>query len=223
MTKSVQSHEVSVSISDRRRLFEVVAVILTGLGKFVFIDVLNWKLPFIITVILGWSIYILSRKKKISGIFNYWGLTTNNFKTTALKVLSFGALAIILFFIIGYFQGTINLSWHILPILIVYPIWGTIQQLLMIGLIAGNLQDLKSRKINRKLIVISTAVLFAAVHYPNYWLIAGTFLLALFYSHVYLKVRNLYVLGLFHGWLGAFFYYTVVDRDPFMEVFGVLK
>ena len=47
----------------------------------------------------------------------------------------------------------------------------------------------------------------------------GTFVLALLYSAVYLRERNLYALGLFHGWLGALFYYTVVGRDPFMEVF----
>ena len=48
----------------------------------------------------------------------------------------------------------------------------------------------------------------------------GTFILALLYTIVYLRERNLFALGLFHGWLGALFYYTVVGRDPFMEVFG---
>ncbi len=37
-----------------------------------------------------------------------------------------------------------------------------------------------------------------------------------------LRIRNVYVLGILHGWLGALFYYTVVDRDPFIEVFGKL-
>lgn len=48
----------------------------------------------------------------------------------------------------------------------------------------------------------------------------GTFLLALFYGYVYLRVRNVFMLGLFHGWLGGLFFYTVVGRDPFLEVFG---
>ena len=47
----------------------------------------------------------------------------------------------------------------------------------------------------------------------------GTFILALLYTTVYLRERNLFALGLFHGWLGALFYYTVVGRDPYMEVF----
>ena len=48
----------------------------------------------------------------------------------------------------------------------------------------------------------------------------GTFLLALFYGMVYLKTRNVWVMGILHGWLGALFFYTVVGRDPFAEVFG---
>jgi uncharacterized protein len=41
-----------------------------------------------------------------------------------------------------------------------------------------------------------------------------------FYHAIQLKERNIYVLGLFHGWLGGFFYYMVLGRDPFLEVFG---
>ncbi|HEU5148393.1 MAG TPA: hypothetical protein VFT90_16820 [Chryseosolibacter sp.] len=59
-----------------------------------------------------------------------------------------------------------------------------------------------------------------ALHYPFYWLMIGTFLLALFYGYVFLRLRNVYVMGILHGWLGAVFFYTVVGRDPFAEVFG---
>ena len=48
---------------------------------------------------------------------------------------------------------------------------------------------------------------------------AGTFILALFYGYVYLKIKNIYALGIVHGWLGALFYYTVVNQDPFADVF----
>jgi hypothetical protein len=39
---------------------------------------------------------------------------------------------------------------------------------------------------------------------------------------VILRIRNVFVLGIFHGWLGALFFYTVAGRDPFLEVFGKL-
>ena len=87
---------------------------------------------------------------------------------------------------------------------------------------AGNLQDFENQKISKPIIIFLTAMLFGVVHYPYYWLMLGTFVLALFYGFIYLKERNVYVMGLFHGWLGGLFFYTVVNRDPFTEVFGKL-
>jgi uncharacterized protein len=40
-------------------------------------------------------------------------------------VLPFGIVAIAIFFIVGFYLNTINFSWHVIPILILYPIWGT--------------------------------------------------------------------------------------------------
>ena len=84
------------------------------------------------------------------------------------------------------------------------------------------MQDLKGQPLPRAIIILLAALLFSLVHYPFTWLMIGTFGLALLYGWIYLKERNLYVLGLFHGWLGGLFYYTVVDRDPFLEMFGKL-
>jgi uncharacterized protein len=221
--KAETQQEQVILISNKRRLIEIIAVFTTGIGKFIFMDALKWKLPFIVTAILGWLIYIIYRSYKVKGILSYWGFRKDNLKRVMLKVMPFGLVSLITFFLVGYWQGTINLTWHIIPILIIYPVWGSIQQFLMIGLVAGNFQDLTGFSVSRVAIIISTAILFSAVHYPNYWLILGTFVLAMFYTYIYLKDRNIYVLGLFHGWLGGLFFYTVVNRDPFLEVFGKLK
>jgi membrane protease YdiL (CAAX protease family) len=148
------------------------------------------------------------------------GFRTDNFKTVAKKVLPFGILAIVAFIGIGLYQNSLNITWHILPILVLYPLWGTIQQFLLIALTAGNLHDMQGQKLNKAMIILLSALLFAVVHYPSPWLMAGTFILALFYGWLYLSEKNIYVLGIFHGWLGAIFYYTVVGRDPFLEMFG---
>src|SRR5690606_33338082 len=124
-------------------------------------------------------------------------------------VLPFGLAAVVIFFCLGFYLGTINLTWHIIPILIIYPIWGTIQQYLVIALVAGNLKDQHSNKFSDAIIIVTTALLFGFLHYPFYWLVLGTFVLALFYGYVYLRERNVYVMGIFHGWLGALFFYTV--------------
>ncbi len=208
--------------SNVNRKYEIIAVLATAAGKFIFMDFLQWKLVFIIISTLGWAYYVYIRNKKEPGILVHWGFRLDNVNKVLRMVLPFGILAVITFFVTGYFLGTINLNWHIIPILIFYPIWGVIQQFLVIGLMAGNLQDVQNQKLSKPAIITLTALLFGLVHYPYYWLMIGTFVLALFYGFIYLKERNVYVMGLFHGWLGGLFFYTVVNRDPFAEVFGKL-
>jgi hypothetical protein len=211
-----------ISISDRTRVFEISAVILTAVGKFVFMDYLHWWFPFILAAIIFWACYIIYRSKRKPGITTYWGFRTDNFRKTIKIVLPFAIIALAGCICIGIFQDSLNITWHIIPLLILYPIWGTIQQFLVIGLTAGNLHDLKSPKIPKVLVIILASLLFGLIHYPFVWLIVGSFALAIFYGFIYLKQRNLYALGIFHGWLGAIFFYTVVNRDPFMEIFGRL-
>jgi uncharacterized protein len=206
-------------ISDRRRFLESLFVLVTAAGKFVFMDLLQWRVLFIICTIVGWIFYIYLRWKSNPALLSYWGFRTDNLRTTLFRLMPLAVLALISFLIIGYTRETIQVTWHIIPILIIYPIWGTIQQFLCVGLVTGNLQDM-SRPVPKILNVLITALLFSTLHYPNLWLMAGTFVLAIIYSIVYLRERNLLALGLFHGWLGAIFYYSVVGRDPFSEVFG---
>ena len=203
--------ERELQITDRRRYFEMGAVVLTALGKFVFMDLLNWRFAFVAVAVLGWTIYVIYRKKQQPTLPNYWGFRKDTFWHAIRLMMPFGLLSVVAFCAIGWYQDSINLIWHILPILISYPIWGTIQQFLIIALVAGNLHDMKSLHAPKFVIILVTALLFSLVHFPSYWLMLGTFLLALFYGYIYLKVKNLYALGLFHGWLGALFYYTVVN------------
>jgi membrane protease YdiL (CAAX protease family) len=205
--------------SDKVRLLEILAVVLTGVGKFIFMDYLNWRLPFVIVAILFWSLYVRHRYKKDRQVLKDWGFRKDNFKSVLKLVLPFAFVSIVAFIGIGFIQGTLNPTWHIIPLLITYPIWGTVQQFLTIGLVAGNLSTLKSIQLKKGIVILITATLFSLVHYPSVWLLIGTFILALFYGYIYLKSKNLYVLGLFHGWLGALFYYTVINQNPFEDVF----
>lgn len=89
----------------------------------------------------------------------------------------------------------------------------------MVGLVAGNLHDYEGRRLHPAAVTASTAVLFSAVHWPARLLVAGTFVLALVYVTAYLRRRNLWALGLYHGWIGGCFYFFVLGRDPWQEVF----
>jgi len=212
----------SLTISNRTRIFEISAVIFTAVGKFIFMDYLHWKLAFIAVIISFWTGYVYNRYKAIPDIISYWGFRTDNFKTVVLTVLPFGFSTFLICIGIGLYSGSINITWHIIPSFMLYPIWGTIQQFLLIALIAGNLQDFRGLKLNKGVIILITAILFGLIHYPYTWLMIGTFILAIFYGFIYLKSRNIFALGVFHGWLGAIFFYTIIGRDPFVEIFGKL-
>lgn len=198
----------------------MAAVVLTAAGKFFFMDYLGWRLPFIAIAILCWTGYIVYQSRMAPGVFHYWGFRTGNFTGVMRKVLPLGLIAVAAFIVIGLYRSTIHITWHIIPILILYPVWGTIQQFLLIALTAGNLDDYTRPRPRKGIIVLLSAILFAAVHFPYLWLMIATFILSIFYCLIYLSERNLYVLGLFHGWLGAVFYYAVLERDPFVETFG---
>lgn len=203
-----------------RQKFEILAVIATALGKFLFYDILDQRLIFILIMFAFWGVYMYRRIRKSSKILQDWGFRSDNFHMVFKKVLPFGIVAILACFTIGYLQGTLNPHWHALPILLVYPLFGVLQQFLLMSLVAGNMQ--LQQNFSNTTIIITTSVLFGLLHYPYGWLMFGTFALSLFYTFIFLRQRNLYVLGIFHGWLGAIFYYTVVDKDPFLEVFGPL-
>ncbi|MEM7163382.1 MAG: CPBP family intramembrane glutamic endopeptidase [Bacteroidota bacterium] len=204
------------------RRTEIAAVLFTAIGKFLFMDYLNMKLPFIVFCISFWTIYILRRLKRENGILKHWGFQKANFKQSLKLVLPFALSAVALCFGIGFWNDSINLQWHMLILFALYPIWGTFQHFLCIALFSANIRDMKEKTLKRGFIYLLSAGLFGLIHFPDQWLMLGTFFLALFYNYIYFKERNLYILGIFHGVLGALFYYTVVGRDPFMEVFGNL-
>ncbi len=207
---------------NNQRLFEIIAVLMTGAGKFIFMDWLNWRAFYVIGACLFWIGYVIYKYQKDNNILAYWGFTKTNFKETFLFLLPLGILSVLLFFVLGNQFGTIIINKNIIPILILYPIWGVIQQFIVVALVAGNLRDMENSKIPKTAIIFLTAIVFAVVHFPFLTLVGGTFLLALVYTTIYLKKKNLYALGIYHGWLGAFYFYTIVGRDPWAEVFGVL-
>lgn len=211
-----------MKINSKRRTLEIIAVILTGVGKFIFMDILSLKLSYISVAILFWASYIFYRRKHQPEIIEYWGLNTKQFKQTFIQLLPFAIVLTLGFIYIGNLQGTSLLSIHILPILILYPIWGIIQQFIMIGILAKNLKDIDSFKLPIPVVIGITAIVFSIVHYPFNYLIVSTFFMAIVYTYLYFKGKNLIVLGIYHGWLGAFFFYTLLSRDPYIEVFNIL-
>ena len=55
------------------------------------------------------------------------------------------------------------------------------------------------------------AIAFSAIHTPNWFLIVVTLFAGFACAKLYLKFRNLYVLGLAHGVIGFLLYLCVPD------------
>ena len=105
-------------------------------------------------------------------------------------------------------------------LLLLYPLWGTIQQFLELGVVVGNLEKVGGLGSNTPLLIQTGAFLFGAVHVPDLMLTAGTTVLAFVYVPLFLRHRNVWPLGIVHGWLGALFYLWALNHDPWLRTFG---
>ena len=203
---------------NNNRIFEIVAVLMTAIGKLIMVNVLELKLTFILLAAISWLTYIAWSIYKDRGILNHWGFGKENLNKSFNYLWPIGLSLSVLFVLYGFFQGVDLFNWHIIPVVILYPIWGTLQQFLVLSLVAGNIDDTKM--LNRKWNVLLTSLLFGLIHLPDSLLVMATTALAVVYTILFLRWRNLWVLGLFHGILGGLFYFFVLNRDPWIEVFG---
>lgn len=200
-----------------REKIEIITVVITGMLKFLLVDFLNAKFWFILLAGIFWFIYILSRIKTDKSVLAYWGFQSSGF-WKSVSIISVPAIIItILSVVYGSVNSHLVFNWHIIPIMILYPLWGTIQQFLILSLFGGNLGAMKKPELNSSLVVFLTSILFGIVHYPSVPLIFATFSLAIFYMLLFLRYKNIWALGLFHGWLACIFYFFALGRDPWLE------
>lgn len=188
--------------------------------KFLVIDILDAKFWFIFFAGSFWIAYFSWRIYNKRSVIEEWGLGLTGLKRT-LMVLSIPTLVVLVGSIwYGLGKGTLIFNWHIIPVMILYPLWGTLQQLLIISLFAANIYNMENLKLNKGVLIGITATLFSLVHYPSIPLMGATFLLAIGYCFIFFRYRNIIALGIFHGWLACIFYFFVLGRDPWFEFIG---
>jgi hypothetical protein len=93
----------------------------------------------------------------------------------------------------------------------VYPLWGIAQQFALQALITRNLRPLLGPVALRVAVV---AAMFALAHFPNYPLMFLSGLGGLGFTWIYERHRNLWAVGIAHGWLGAVAYYCALGQNP---------
>ena len=201
----------------RRAALEMGAVALTGAGHLAFstMDASNVYIPM---VVAGWGGYVYHRARTDSDFLARAGFTRAGLGGAFRDASFIAAGSLALMAGIGAAQGAQMLDRDMIPLLLLYPGWGLVQQFLVQGLVAANLADTPGWTGSPYFVTPVTAVVFGSVHFPSVRLAAGTFGLGLAFTPIYLKHRNLWPLGLYHGWLGVFYYFWVLERNPWQSV-----
>ncbi|OPL19293.1 MAG: hypothetical protein AVO35_11135 [Candidatus Aegiribacteria sp. MLS_C] len=196
--------------------WEIAFVLLTGLGNFILADRLDLQLVYVVAASLFWTGFVLVRASSDPSAPADWGFTRRGFGRAIGLLTPFMVLSVLGFAAYGKLTGSMALNWHIVPVLLLYPLWGLVQQFLVVVLIAGNIR--KHSRLPESVTVILAALLFAAAHASSPALTGAAFVLALITATVYFRTGNLWAPGLFHGLFGTCLYYFVLGRDPLMEI-----
>lgn len=201
----------------RRAQLEMGAVGLTGVGHLAFAAA-DASALFIPIATLGWGGYIYYRARREPGFFRRTGLTPHGLGPAFRDASLVAAGSLALMAGAGALQGSLALHRDMVPLLLLYPAWGLIQQFLVQGMLSGNLSNGPGWTNSPYVITPISAAAFGSVHLPNWRLAAGTFGLGLAYTPLYLRHRNLWPLGLYHGWLGVFYYFWVLEKNPWARM-----
>jgi hypothetical protein len=198
-----------------RRWFEVAAVVATGL-LFLLFRYLGLQGVFVPLAASFWTGLVWHHARRDPSVLRTWGFRLDTLwpafqATTAFSLPVAGVMALA-----GATRGRLSFPPHAWILMAMYPIWGVVQQFLVQALLVRNLEG----SLPRYGLLLVGSSLFAVVHVPETPLMLATFGLGLVYIPLYLRYRNLWPLGFYHGWLGTLFYLWVLGRDPWVETFG---
>jgi uncharacterized membrane protein YhaH (DUF805 family) len=168
----------------KRVIAEIIAASMTGLLHPLFVDVFRAKALFIALAGLGWSVYFVYRVRRDRSVLQDWGFREKNLRPASLAtlVVLLGGLVALLLLSSG--QGRVRLDLHMIPLLLLYPVWGLLQQFLVQALFVRNLHDAGASIL---VIVLAAAVLFGLVHLPDWKLAIATFILGAALTPIYLR------------------------------------
>jgi hypothetical protein len=202
--------------SSREAAREAAAVIGTGACFLVLSTWLQKRLLFIFAAALFWFVFLLVRVRRNPSAFRAWGFTGQGLGRSVRMLLPFALAALVVSAGYGLLAGTLLFTWRLFLLLVLYPAWGLWQQFLVVGLFAGNLR--KDGRLPDWLIIVATALVFAAIHLPSIPLVVVAGLMVAITTGVYFETGNLYALGLFHGWVASLAYFFVLGNDPLSEL-----
>jgi len=195
---------------------EIFAVLATGLLYYVF-KYVGARSVFITSAVCFWMVFIYSRANNDSSVMDKWGFRGKNLAPCFLTATLLSVPILVAMAVFAASRGKLTFPAHAWILLALYPIWGIVQQFLVQALVVRNVAK-SGLTLSPATIVLIGATLFAMAHLNNLRLLLATFGLGLVFVPLYLRYRNLWPLGLYHGWLGTFFYFWVLHRDPWSKL-----
>ena len=196
--------------------WEITFVVLTGLGNILLAEWLNLQSVYVVAACLFWAGFIAVRAAADRSVLTEWGFAKRGFGRSMALLSPFMLLSVLGSAAYGKFTGSMVLHWHMVLVLLLYPIWGLVQQFLVVSLLAGNIR--KYSRYPEPVIVLLTASVFALAHASSLPLVGASFCLALVTTTIFFRTRNLWALGIFHGTFGTCLYFFVLGRDPLLEI-----
>ena len=175
---------------------------------------------FIFGATLFWAGYVLIRACQDPGLFRTWGFRATNLLPASLA-------AALLFVVCS--AGLAAYAWscdflrfpaHTWVLLLLYPFWGIVQQFVTLGIVVTNLQRVPGLNGRRLVVWLVGVLLFGLIHAYDPWLAFATAALEMAVIPLYWHFRNLWPLGVLHGWLGALFYLWVLNTDMWELTFA---
>lgn len=174
---------------------------------------------FIVSCLLFWGAYLLGNLRSRRA---EWGLVLGRGLWPTIRALALPAVALVSL-------GAVWAQAHDRPLvprylwlsMLLYPVWGLVQQWLVQALFVDNLR--KIADLGTGWLVLIGAVAFGILHVEHPALWAATTAMGGVYVALFQRYRNLWPLGVLHGWLGSLFYPWVLNRNPMADLIDLLS
>ena len=175
---------------------------------------LGYPLQYTVASVAFWVGYVTLRHNWNPEVLKRWGFTRTGLRQALLLCGGAFVVGLAASLLYGTTLGSTILNWNLPLLMLLYPIWGTVQQFLVTGLFADNMLALTRGKVSEFVIAIMAALLFSAVHIPDEELMVATFFLGVTTVLIFFRTRNLLAIGLLHGWFASVFYFFGMGVDP---------
>jgi uncharacterized protein len=196
---------------------EIFVTLAGGIGYVIFHKKLAANAWFIITLLVVLLFYAFWESKFGNRDLRYFGIRKDNLKeATKWNIIVLGPVLFGLS-IYAIING-INHPLHFFYAVLLYPIWGIIQQFIFQGIFLNACKKVGLGYFS----IVLAAFAYAIVHYPSIFMMKITALGGILFSALFYFRPNIVPIGIFHGVFGAFLYYVLRNKDPIEKLLDKL-